>query len=80
MDANFIQKRMQELQQNEDVANAFGRLVSGKSNYKAVIEKKTCNPEVQNLFNNSRRMRKILSQMRDKGWESREIILLLIFP
>ena len=39
-DANFIQKRMQELQNNDAVASAFGKLISGKSNYKAVIEKK----------------------------------------
>lgn len=39
MDANFIQKRMNELQNNEDVASAFGKLISGRSGYKAVIEK-----------------------------------------
>ena len=40
MDPNFIQKRMQEIQQNDAIANAFGKLVSGKEGYKAVIEKK----------------------------------------
>ncbi|MFH1503306.1 MAG: hypothetical protein ABIE36_01460 [Candidatus Diapherotrites archaeon] len=40
MEANYIQKRMEELQKSDDFANAFGRLLSGKSGYKAVIEKK----------------------------------------
>lgn len=40
MDANFMQKRIQELQQSEDISSAFGKLISGKSGYKAVIEKK----------------------------------------
>jgi len=39
-DANSIQRRMQEIQQSDDVALNFGKLISGKSNYKAVIEKK----------------------------------------
>ena len=41
MDANNIQKRMQDLQKNEDFASAFSKMVSGKPGYKAVIEKKT---------------------------------------
>lgn len=40
MDPNFIQKRMQEIQQSEDVAANFGKLISGRAGYKAVIEKK----------------------------------------
>lgn len=40
MDANFIQKRMNELQQNDAVADAFGKLISGRAGYRAVIEKK----------------------------------------
>jgi len=36
-----MQKRMQELQKNEDFSSAFSKIVSGgKSHYKAVIEKK----------------------------------------
>ncbi|MDP2628941.1 MAG: hypothetical protein Q8P15_03525 [Nanoarchaeota archaeon] len=31
---------MEELQQSEDISSAFGKLISGKSGYKAVIEKK----------------------------------------
>ncbi len=40
MEQNFIQKRMNEIQQSDDFALALGKLVSGKSNYKPVIEKK----------------------------------------
>jgi len=40
MDANFIQKRMNELQNDAGFQAALGKLVSGKSNYKPVIEKK----------------------------------------
>lgn len=40
MDPNFVQKRMQEIQRNEDFVDAFSKIVSGKSGYKAVIEKK----------------------------------------
>ena len=34
------QKMQEEMQKSDDFANAFGKLVSGKSGYKAVIEKK----------------------------------------
>jgi rRNA maturation endonuclease Nob1 len=40
MDANNIQMRMQEMQQTDAFAEVFGKLVSGKSGYKPVIEKK----------------------------------------
>ncbi len=44
MDANFMQKRMNEIQSNmtNDAAfqNALGKLFSGKSGYKPVIETK----------------------------------------
>jgi len=41
MDANFTQKRMNEIQQDKGFANAFSKLVSGgRSGYKAVIETK----------------------------------------
>ncbi len=38
MDAGFIQKRMNELQNDAGFQSALGKLVSGKSNYKPVIE------------------------------------------
>jgi rRNA maturation endonuclease Nob1 len=38
MDANFIQKRMNELQNDAGFQSALGKLVSGKSNYRPVIE------------------------------------------
>ena len=40
MDPNFIQKRMEEIQKNDDILDAFSRIVSGKPGYKTVIEKK----------------------------------------
>lgn len=40
VDANFIQKKMQEIQNNEEFASAFGQLISGRAGYKPVIEKK----------------------------------------
>lgn len=40
MDANFIQKRMNELQNDASFQNALGKLVSGRAGYKPVIEKK----------------------------------------
>ena len=40
MDPNDIQKRMQEIQKNDEFSDAFSRIVSGKAGYKAVIEKK----------------------------------------
>lgn len=40
MDANFVQTRMDEIQQNDEIADAFAKIVSGKSGYKTVIEKK----------------------------------------
>lgn len=39
-DPNFVQKRMQEIQRDESFAGALGKILSGKSNYKPVIEKK----------------------------------------
>lgn len=39
-DANFLQERMQEIQKNESFADALGKILSGKSGYKPVIEKK----------------------------------------
>lgn len=41
VDANNIQMRMQEIQQNDSFADVFGKLVSGRAGYKPVIEKKT---------------------------------------
>jgi len=39
MDSGSTQKRVQEMQKNqEEIANLFGKLVSGKSGYKAVID------------------------------------------
>ncbi len=40
-DSNFIQKRMNEIQRNEDFVDAYSKIISGKSGYKAVIEKKS---------------------------------------
>lgn len=40
MEANYIQQRMAEMQKSEDLSNIMGKLLSGKSGYKAVIEKK----------------------------------------
>jgi uncharacterized OB-fold protein len=40
MEANYIQQRMAELQKSEEMADVMGKLLSGKSGYKAVIEKK----------------------------------------
>src|SRR3989338_6593437 len=40
MDPNSTQARMNEIQRNESFASAFSKIVSGKSGYKAVIEKK----------------------------------------
>ena len=41
MDANFIQGRMEEIQKNDEIADAFSKIVSGgKWGYKTVIEKK----------------------------------------
>ncbi len=39
-DPNFVQKRMNEIQRNQDFVDAFSKIVSGKSGYRAVIEKK----------------------------------------
>jgi rRNA maturation endonuclease Nob1 len=41
MDSNFMQKRMIELQNDASFQSAFGKLVSGKTGYKPVIEKNT---------------------------------------
>ena len=40
MDPNFVQKRMQEIQQSGEFSDAFSKIVSRKAGYKAVIEKK----------------------------------------
>ncbi len=40
MDANDLQRRMQEIQKNEDFVDAFSKIISGKPGYRAVIEKK----------------------------------------
>ena len=40
VDANNIQMRMQEMQQTGSFADVFGKLISGKSGYKPVIETK----------------------------------------
>lgn len=39
MDPNSLQKRMNEIQNSEQIQDLFGKLVSGKSGYKAVIDK-----------------------------------------
>ncbi len=39
MDPKEIQKRMQELQDSNEVKSTFSKLVSGKDNYETVIEK-----------------------------------------
>ena len=38
MEISFLQKRMIEIQNSEQIQDLFGKLVSGKSGYKAVIE------------------------------------------
>jgi len=38
MDANNVQNRMQEIQKDQSFSNALGKILSGKSNYKPVIE------------------------------------------
>ena len=40
VEANYIQQRMAELQKSDELSNVMGKLLSGKSGYKAVIEKK----------------------------------------
>lgn len=40
MDANSIQKRMHEIQNDASFAGAFGKLISGRPGYKPVIETK----------------------------------------
>lgn len=40
MDPGYTQKRMDEIQRNEEFASAFSAIVSGRPGYKAVIEKK----------------------------------------
>ena len=40
MDANSLQKRMNEIQSDASFASALGRLMSGKAGYKPVIETK----------------------------------------
>jgi len=39
MDPNLLQKRMNEIQNSEQIQDLFGKLVSGKKGYKAVIDK-----------------------------------------
>lgn len=38
MDANNIQHRMQEIQQDKSFSSALGKILSGKAGYKPVIE------------------------------------------
>lgn len=38
MDANYTQERMNELQRSQEFAGALGKILSGKANYKPVIE------------------------------------------
>jgi len=40
MDPNDIQQRMNEMQSSESFSNVLGKILSGKSGYKPVIEKK----------------------------------------
>jgi len=40
MDANSLQKRMNEIQQDASFASALGKLMSGRPGYKPVIETK----------------------------------------
>lgn len=40
MDANSLQKRMNEIQQDASFASALGKLMSGRPGYKPVIESK----------------------------------------
>ena len=40
MDPNSLQKRMNEIQADASFANAFGKLISGRSGYTPVIESK----------------------------------------
>jgi hypothetical protein len=40
VDANYMQERMQALQQNDGISDIFSKIVSGRAGYKAVIEKK----------------------------------------
>jgi len=40
MDANSIQDRMNQLQQDESFSGVLGKLLSGRSGYNPVIEKK----------------------------------------
>lgn len=48
---NSIQKKMHQLQNSEQIQDLFGKLVSGKSGYKAVIE---VNKPVQKCSNCNR--------------------------
>jgi len=40
MDPNNLQMRLQEMQKNDEFADVFGKLISGKAGYRATIEKK----------------------------------------
>lgn len=40
MDPNSMQHRMQEIQRTQSFSDAFGKILSGKSGYKPVIEVK----------------------------------------
>jgi len=40
MEANYVQQRMAEMQKSDELSNIMGKILSGKSGYKAVIEKK----------------------------------------
>jgi uncharacterized OB-fold protein len=40
MEANYIQQKMAEMQKSDELSNIMGKILSGKSGYKAVVEKK----------------------------------------
>ena len=48
MDPNSIQQRMNQIQQDESFSGVLGKLLSGKSGYKPVIEKKYIQPICEN--------------------------------
>lgn len=48
MEANYVQKRMEEMQKSEDFSNVLGKVLSGRPGYRAVVEKKKINIKCQN--------------------------------
>jgi rRNA maturation endonuclease Nob1 len=69
VDPGYTQKRMDEIQKNEEFAAAFSKIVSGgKSYYKAVIEKK---PVIINCIGCGRQLEegiKFCSECGTKVW------------